>query len=98
MSMTDPIADMLTRIRNAQSIGKTTVNMPASKLKMAIAQVLKDEGYIEDFAVREDDVVVEQLALAVVHAVFAGEGRGLAAQVGAQGLAAANARRRSASV
>jgi len=55
MSMTDPIADMLTRIRNAQSIGKTTVNMPASKLKMAIAQVLKDEGYVEDFARREQD-------------------------------------------
>jgi len=55
MSMTDPIADMLTRIRNAQSIGKTTVNMPASKLKMAIAQVLKDEGYVEDFARRDQD-------------------------------------------
>lgn len=52
MSMTDPIADMLTRIRNAQSIQKTTVMMPASKLKAAIAQVLKDEGYIDGFAVR----------------------------------------------
>jgi len=53
MSMTDPIADMLTRIRNAQSSEKKSVAMPASKLKSAIAQVLKDEGYIEDFAVRE---------------------------------------------
>jgi len=50
MSMTDPVADMLTRIRNAQSIGKTTVSMPSSKLKLAIAQVLKDEGYVEGFA------------------------------------------------
>lgn len=53
MSMTDPIADMLTRIRNAQQSEKKSVAMPASKLKSAIAQVLKDEGYIEDFAVRE---------------------------------------------
>jgi small subunit ribosomal protein S8 len=53
MPMTDPIADMLTRIRNAQQSEKLSVAMPASKLKRAIAQVLKDEGYIEDFAVRE---------------------------------------------
>jgi small subunit ribosomal protein S8 len=53
MSMTDPISDMLTRIRNAQVAGHTEVAMPASKLKASIAQVLKDEGYIEDFAVRE---------------------------------------------
>ena len=53
MPMTDPIADMLTRIRNAQQSEKQSVAMPASKLKSAIAQVLKDEGYIEDFAVRE---------------------------------------------
>jgi small subunit ribosomal protein S8 len=53
MSMSDPIADMLTRIRNAQQSEKLSVAMPASKLKSAIAQVLKDEGYIEDFAVRE---------------------------------------------
>jgi len=53
MSMTDPIADMLTRIRNAQLAEKTTVTIPSSGLKVAIAQVLKDEGYIEDFAVRE---------------------------------------------
>jgi small subunit ribosomal protein S8 len=54
MSMSDPIADMLTRIRNAQAVDKTQVVMPSSKLKVAIAQVLKDEGYIEDFAVRND--------------------------------------------
>lgn len=51
MSMSDPIADMLTRIRNAQGVNKTTVAMPSSKVKVAIANVLKDEGYIEDFAV-----------------------------------------------
>jgi small subunit ribosomal protein S8 len=55
MSMTDPIADMLTRIRNAQQVEKVAVAMPSSKLKVAIAQVLKDEGYIEDFAVRSAD-------------------------------------------
>ena len=53
MSMSDPIADLLTRIRNAQSVNKTTVAMPSSKLKVAIARVLKEEGYIEDFAVAE---------------------------------------------
>lgn len=51
MSMSDPIADMLTRIRNAQRVEKTEVAMPASKLKVSIAQVLKDEGYIEGFQV-----------------------------------------------
>lgn len=50
MSMSDPIADMLTRIRNAQMMEKVSVRMPASKLKRAIAQVLKDEGYIDGFA------------------------------------------------
>jgi len=49
MSMTDPIADFLTRIRNGQSSGKTEVSVPASRLKLAIASVLKEEGYIEDF-------------------------------------------------
>lgn len=49
--MTDPIADMLTRIRNAQSAGKTNVTMPSSKAKQAIAEVMKDEGYITDVAV-----------------------------------------------
>jgi small subunit ribosomal protein S8 len=48
MSMTDPIADMFTRIRNAQAMGKATVSMPASKLKAAIADLLKNEGYILD--------------------------------------------------
>lgn len=50
MSMQDPIADMLTRIRNAQMVGKTSVTMPSSKLKKAIAQVLKEEGYIVGFS------------------------------------------------
>jgi len=53
MTMMDPIADMLTRIRNAQRAEKPVVAMPASKLKSAIAQVLKDEGYIDEFALRE---------------------------------------------
>ncbi len=51
MSMSDPIADMLTRIRNAQQVDKPTVSMPGSKLKAAIATVLKDEGYIDGFKV-----------------------------------------------
>jgi small subunit ribosomal protein S8 len=55
MSMSDPIADMLTRIRNAQATEKASVMIPASKVKSAIAQVLKDEGYIEDFALRDVD-------------------------------------------
>jgi small subunit ribosomal protein S8 len=55
MSMSDPIADMLTRIRNAQATEKATVLVPASKVKRAIAQVLKAEGYIEDFAQRDID-------------------------------------------
>jgi len=54
MSMTDPIADMLTRIRNAQRNEKARVSMPASKMKAAIATVLKDEGYISGFAVEQD--------------------------------------------
>lgn len=49
MSFTDPIADMLTRIRNAQAVQKPGVTMPSSKLKVAIANVLKDEGYIDTF-------------------------------------------------
>lgn len=55
MSMSDPIADMLTRIRNAQVVKKTTVAMPSSKIKVAIANVLKDEGYIDDFAIANTD-------------------------------------------
>lgn len=55
MSMSDPIADMLTRIRNAQATEKVSVVMPNSKVKVAIAEVLKSEGYIEDFAVRSNE-------------------------------------------
>ncbi len=55
MSMSDPIADMLTRIRNAQMVEKAAVVMPSSKLKVAIAQVLKDEGYIDGFSVKSED-------------------------------------------
>jgi small subunit ribosomal protein S8 len=55
MSMSDPIADMLTRIRNAQAVEKSSVTMPASKLKAAIAQVLKDEGYIDAFALKGEN-------------------------------------------
>lgn len=68
MSMSDPIADMLTRIRNGQQAQKLSVAMPSSKLKVAIAQVLRDEGYIEDYAVRENggkpelDVVLKYYA------------------------------------
>lgn len=51
MSMTDPISDLLTRVRNAQAANKAKVSMPASKLKKAIAQVLLDEGYISGFSV-----------------------------------------------
>jgi small subunit ribosomal protein S8 len=53
--MSDPIADMLTRIRNAQMVEKTKVAMPSSKVKVAIAQVLKDEGYIDYFQVNSSD-------------------------------------------
>ena len=55
MSMSDPISDMLTRIRNAQMANKPTVAIPSSKVKVAIANVLKDEGFVEDFAVHEHD-------------------------------------------
>lgn len=54
MSLQDPVADMFTRIRNGQSANKVAVKMPSSKLKVAIAKVLKDEGYIADFAVSGD--------------------------------------------
>ncbi|MBC7956094.1 MAG: 30S ribosomal protein S8 [Cytophagales bacterium] len=54
MSMSDPIADMLTRIRNAQAVDKAVVRMPSSKLKTAIAQVLQDEGYIDGFVVQDE--------------------------------------------
>ena len=55
MSMSDPIADMLTRIRNAQAVDKAVVTMPSSKLKIAIAKVLHDEGYIDGHQVRSED-------------------------------------------
>jgi small subunit ribosomal protein S8 len=54
MSMSDPIADLLTRIRNAQMVAKASVSIPSSKLKVAIAQVLKDEGYIDGFVVKAE--------------------------------------------
>lgn len=55
MSMNDPISDMLTRIRNAQGVNKATVSMPASKVKRGIAEVLKEEGFINDFRELEVD-------------------------------------------
>ena len=54
MSMSDPIADLLTRIRNAQMVSKATVVVPSSRVKTAIVQVLKDEGYIDGFQVKTD--------------------------------------------
>jgi small subunit ribosomal protein S8 len=65
MSMTDPIADMFTRIRNAQATARVTVRMPASKVKLAIAKVLKDEGYIRDVQVSraENNKAVLEIAL-----------------------------------
>lgn len=61
MSMQDPLADMLTRIRNAQMVGKASVSMPSSKLKINVAKVLKDEGYITDFGV--SDTVKAELSI-----------------------------------
>lgn len=55
MSMHDPIADMLTRIRNAQNVGEPQVKMPSSKLKLSILEVLKEEGYIDSYDVSTDD-------------------------------------------
>ena len=55
MSMSDPISDMLTRIRNAQMANKASVVMPSSKLKLAIVKVLEEEGYIDGYSVREQD-------------------------------------------
>ena len=69
MSMSDPIADMLTRIRNGQQAQKATVVMPSSKVKVSIAQVLKDEGYIDSFSVRQADGKAE---LEVVLKYYAG--------------------------
>jgi small subunit ribosomal protein S8 len=59
MSMSDPIADLLTRIRNAQMVAKPTVTVPSSKVKIAIVQVLKEEGYIDGFQVKADGAKTE---------------------------------------
>ncbi|HET7269040.1 MAG TPA: 30S ribosomal protein S8 [Oleiagrimonas sp.] len=63
MSMTDPIADMFTRIRNAQMMGKPTVRMPASKLKLALAELLKSEGYILDASVDKAEATKPSLEI-----------------------------------
>ncbi|MGI1677178.1 MAG: 30S ribosomal protein S8 [Cellvibrionaceae bacterium] len=63
MSMQDPLADMLTRIRNAQQVGKETVEMPSSTLKAAVANVLKEEGYIEGFS--SDSAVKPTLSISL---------------------------------
>ena len=63
MSMHDPISDMLTRIRNAQRANKVAVAMPSSKLKCAIAEVLKQEGYIEEYAVSADAKPILEIQL-----------------------------------
>ncbi|MCV2886416.1 30S ribosomal protein S8 [Aestuariibacter sp. AA17] len=63
MSMQDPIADMFTRIRNGQMAQKVAVAMPSSKLRVAIAKVLKEEGYIEDFSVTGDVKPVMEVTL-----------------------------------
>ncbi len=70
MSMSDPISDMLTRIRNGQSANKVTVDIPASNVKKAIAKVLKDEGFIEDFSVTENK---EKATLVVTLKYYMGE-------------------------
>ena len=71
MSMNDPIADMLTRIRNAQGVNMKSVVMPSSNVKVAIAKVLKDEGYVTDFAVHEN---AGKPQLEIVLKYFDGEG------------------------
>jgi small subunit ribosomal protein S8 len=71
MSITDPIADMLTRIRNAQAVGKSVVQVPASKLKRAIARVLLEEGYIAEVA---DDALAGHPSLRITLKYYAGEG------------------------
>ena len=63
MSLQDPVADMLTRIRNGQAAGRLRVTMPSSKLKMSIAAVLRDEGYVHDFDVSEGDGVHASLSV-----------------------------------
>ena len=63
MSMSDPIADMLTRIRNAQAVNKAQVGIPASNLKYAIASVMQDEGYITSFVIDGDNVANKTLTI-----------------------------------
>jgi small subunit ribosomal protein S8 len=63
MSMSDPIADMLTRIRNGQARGKITISMPLSKKKQAVAELLKDEGYLADVSSQDDEAGRPQLVL-----------------------------------
>ena len=63
MSMSDPIADMLTRIRNAQAVNKDQVSIPASNLKSAIASVMQDEGYITSFAIEGDKAANKTLVI-----------------------------------
>ncbi|MBY0345648.1 MAG: 30S ribosomal protein S8 [Neisseriaceae bacterium] len=63
MSMQDPISDMLTRVRNAQRAAKVTVCMPSSKIKVAIAKVLKEEGYVEGFSISGDKKPVLEIEL-----------------------------------
>jgi len=70
MSVNDPIGDMLTRIRNALAMSKAEVRMPSSKQRVAIAQVLKNEGYIQDFAVSRDG---EKATLSIVLKYFEGK-------------------------
>ncbi|MFZ5661703.1 MAG: 30S ribosomal protein S8 [Pseudomonadota bacterium] len=65
MSMTDPIADMLVRIKNAAAVGKPSVTLPSSKVKVAIASVLKDEGYIQDYRVDEIGAGKTELTIAL---------------------------------
>lgn len=65
MSMTDPIADMFVRIKNGQATGKTTVRLPSSKIKAAIARLLKDEGYLTDVVERESGPGKKELELAL---------------------------------
>ncbi len=73
MTVTDPIADMLTRMRNALAVGKPTVEMPSSKMKVAIARILKEEGYIEDYRVMESNE--QPRYRLVIHLKYVGERR-----------------------
>jgi small subunit ribosomal protein S8 len=61
MSVNDPISDMLTRIRNANMAGRTLIAMPSSKLKVSIAKILKEEGYVDDYQVVDGDVIGQKI-------------------------------------